>query len=127
MTKNSSIVFSPPVKWYKVVLSGVDSNILERLVVKKTKASLVYLAPVIDYEDRFGVATYRIRGRLVGVAIDGMRYSETFDKISCGKHHWFDNEKDARQCLQDYCYDKIQQRYQELELYRELFNEFHQQ
>lgn len=124
MTKSSSIVFPAPVKWYKVVFSGVDSNILQCLAVKRTKASVTYLVPARDHEYRFGPAVYRIKGLLKGVAIDGVRYNEISDKISCSKHHWFDNEKDAKQCLMDYCYDKIQQHQQELELYRELFNEF---
>lgn len=126
MTKSSSIVFSPPAKWYKVVLSEVDSNILERLVVKRTKTSLTYLAPAQNYENLPRSIAYRVSG-IRAVTLDGTRYNEIVDKISCGKHHWFDNEKDARQCLQDYCYDKIQQHQQELELYRELFNEFYQQ
>lgn len=108
------------------MFSGVDSNILERLVVKKTKASLAYLAPEQNYENLPRSIAYRL-SRIRVVTLGGTRYNEIFDKISCGKHHWFDNEKDARQCLQDYCYDKIQQHQQELELYRELFNEFHEQ
>lgn len=123
MTKSSSIVFSPPVKWYKVVFSGVDSNILERLVVKRTKTSVTYLAPAQNYEDLPRSIAYRVSG-LRAVTLDGIRYNEIVDKILCSKHHWFDNEKDAKQRLQDYCYDKIQQHQQELELYRELFNEF---
>lgn len=124
MTKSSSIVFPAPVRWYKVVLSGVDSNILERLVVKRTKTSVTYLASAQSYKDLPRSIAYRVSG-LRAVTIDGVRYNEICDKISCSKHHWFDNEKDAKQCLMDYCYDKIQQHQQELELYRELFGEFY--
>lgn len=112
--------------WYKVKFDDVYSSILEYIIVRVTPNSVTYLAPWHDPRELPRYARFRankVRLRM----IDGIQYGEKKDKIECNKHHWFDTKEKAKQCLLDYCYDKIKHHQSQIGDYQHLLGDLNLQ